>query len=147
MKTTLVAAALALVAGSATYAGAGKTDARPLAPVLDVPATTAAALPQELPEGVTSEMVEQGKQIFDGPGICFSCHMPEGAGGPLAPALNDDEWLHIDGSYPQIVELIKTGVSKPVQFPAPMMPRGGTQITDEQVAAVAAYVWTLSHGS
>ena len=27
-----------------------------------------------------------------------------------------------------------------------MPPKGGSAITDDQVKAVAAYVWTLSHG-
>jgi mono/diheme cytochrome c family protein len=98
----------------------------------------------DLPEGVTPEMVEAGQTLFGGGGMCFACHGANGAGGPLAPALNDAEWLHIEGSYDEIVEVVSTGVPTPVQFPAPMPARGGAPITDEQVREVAAYVYSIS---
>jgi mono/diheme cytochrome c family protein len=98
----------------------------------------------DLPEGVTQEMVEAGQTVFGGPGMCFACHGANGAGGPLAPALNDPEWLHIEGGFEEIVTLVNTGVPTPVQFPAPMPARGGTAITDEQVREVAAYVYSIS---
>lgn len=101
--------------------------------------------PQELPEGVTPQMVEKGGELFAGRGICFSCHGPDGKGGPLAPDLTDGEWIHIDGSYQAIVTLVTAGVPQPKVHPAPMPPKGGSAITDEEVKAVAAYVWTLSH--
>jgi mono/diheme cytochrome c family protein len=100
----------------------------------------------ELPEGVTAEMVAEGETIFSGAGICFTCHMPGGVGGPLAPNLTDDEWINTDGSYEGIVQTVTTGVLEPEQHPGLMLPKGGTNITDEQVRAVAAYVWTLSQG-
>lgn len=101
---------------------------------------------QELPEGVTPEMVEAGRKIYHGEGICFSCHMPDGVGGPLAPRLADDEWLHVDGSLEQIAQIITSGVPKPTMHPAPMPPKGGSGISDEGVREIAAYIWTLSHG-
>ena len=100
--------------------------------------------PQELPEGVTPQMVEQGAEIFGGRGICFSCHGAEGVGGPLAPDLTAGEWLHVDGSYPGLIELITTGVAQPKNHPAPMPPKGGSAINEDDIKAVAAYVWTLS---
>ena len=100
--------------------------------------------PAILPAGVTVAMVQEGQDIFHGAGICASCHLRQGAGGALAPNLTDDVWLHIDGEYEAIVELIMTGVQEPIEAPAPMSARGGSQITDEQVRAVAAYVYTLS---
>ncbi len=100
--------------------------------------------PAILPAGVTVAMVQEGQDIFHGAGICASCHLREGVGGALAPNLTDDVWLHIDGSYDQIVEVIIDGVQEPIEAPGPMQPRGGSQITDEQVLAVAAYVYTLS---
>ena len=105
------------------------------------PAETAAV---DLPEGVTQEMVAAGQTLFGGAGMCFACHGANGTGGPLAPALSDSEWLHIDGSYDAIVEIITTGVPTPVQFAAAMPPRGGAPITDEQVREVAAYVYSIS---
>lgn len=100
--------------------------------------------PVALPEGVTDAMVTQGEQIFSGPGNCFACHGPNGAGTPLAPALNDANWLHVDGSYDAIAGIITSGVPTPKQHPAAMPPRGGSQITEDQVRQVAAYVFSIS---
>ncbi len=120
-------------------------DAQP--PAAEVtPAASEAAPSMDLPEGVTSAMVAEGETIFTSTGICFTCHMEGGVGGPLAPNLTDEEWLNIDGSYESIVSNIMTGVPEPKEHPGLMLPKGGTNITDEQVQAVAAYVWTLSQG-
>lgn len=133
--------------------GCGGGDSAPPAEEAQEPAGEAApaaaemTVDMDLPEGVTPAMVAEGKEIFMGDGICFTCHMEGGVGGPLAPNLTDDVWLNIDGSYESIVRNITTGVLEPKEHPSPMLPRGGTSITDEQVAAVGAYVWTLSHGS
>ena len=104
------------------------------------------AMPQELPEGVTPAMVEEGEGIYNGAGICMSCHGATGEGIPsLGANLTDDEWLHVDGSYESIVENILEGVTaQESSSGVPMPAKGGTAITDDQVAAVAAYVWTLS---
>lgn len=101
---------------------------------------------QELPAGVTAEMVEQGSELYAGAALCLTCHGAAGAGTPVGPALNDGEWLGVDGSYESLVEVITEGVTEPVQYGAVMLPRGGSGISDEEVEAVAAYVWTLSHG-
>ena len=101
--------------------------------------------PASLPEGVTVAMAEEGQAIFNGTtGICFTCHLREGTGGPLAPNLTDDIWLNIDGEYESIVNLVITGVPQPVEHPGQMQPRAGMPLTDDQVRAVAAYVFTLS---
>ncbi len=97
-----------------------------------------------LPEGVTVEMAQEGQDIFHGAGVCVTCHLSGGAGGPLAPDLTDDVWLNIDGAYESIVNIVMTGVPQPVEYPGAMSPRAGTSITDDQVRAVAAYVYTLS---
>lgn len=101
--------------------------------------------PAILPEGVTVEMVQEGQEIFNSTtGICFTCHVREGVGGPLAPPLNDDEWLNIDGEYESIVKIIIDGVREPMEYPGMMQERAGMPLTDEQVRALAAYVFTLS---
>jgi mono/diheme cytochrome c family protein len=89
-------------------------------------------------------MVAAGQQVFSGPGTCFACHGANGAGTPLAPALNDGTWLNIDGSYDALVQVITNGVPVPQQAAVPMAPRGGSAITDEQVREVAAYVYSIS---
>ena len=101
---------------------------------------------QDLPDGVTAEMVEAGATLFNGAGLCMACHGPDGKGNSgLAADLTDSEWIHSDGSFEKIVEGIMAGVdpSKSTNGIA-MPPRGGSALTDEQVRAVAAYVWTLS---
>lgn len=101
----------------------------------------------ELPPGVTQEMVAQGKQIFTSTGLCFTCHGPDGKGmSGLGPNLTDNQWLNVDGSYDAIVQVITTGVAQPKEAASPMPPMGGAQLTDEQIRAVAAYVYALSRG-
>ncbi|MGD8277482.1 MAG: c-type cytochrome [Gemmatimonadota bacterium] len=130
--------------------GGGASDA---APPAEQPAETtepAAAAPAmamtDLPEGVTPEMIAEGKTIFEDPalGMCSTCHGVDAKGTTLAPDLTDEEWLHVTGrNYDEIVNLIMTGVPQPTQHPSPMPPKGGSSITDDQVRAVAAYVWSL----
>ena len=101
---------------------------------------------QELPEGVTAEMVAQGMTIYSGAGICSSCHGPAGAGVPsLGADLTDAEWLHSDGSYEGVVKTVMEGVTAQASSSGiPMPAKGGTKISDDDANAVAAYVWTLS---
>ena len=114
--------------------------------VLTVAVLPAASAAQEMPAGVTADMITQGKDIFAGAGLCASCHGPDGTGTPIAPALNDGTWLHIDGAFPNIVTLVTSGVATPKEHPVPMAPKGGTNLSDDQVKAVSAYVWSLSNG-
>lgn len=106
-----------------------------------------AAQDMDLPEGVTAEMVQQGREVFTGDGLCYACHAQDGSGLPnLGANLTDGEWVHIDGSYESIIQNINEGVTAEESTSGtPMPPRGGAQITDEQVRAAAAYVWTLSN--
>ena len=143
-SSILVILALAACGGGDAPATEEAETAAP-EPAEAAPAET--AIDMELPEGVTAAMVTEGEAIFMGAGICFTCHMEGGVGGPLAPNLTDDEWLNIDGSYESIVRNVMTGVPEPKEYPGIMLPKGGSPITDEQVNAVAAYVWTLSNGS
>ena len=102
---------------------------------------------QALPDGVTAAMVEEGQGLFTSAALCFTCHGQAGEGVPnLGPNLTDDAWLNIDGTYDAIVELINTGVPAPKEHMIPMVPRAGSGIDDDQVRAVAAYVWTLTNG-
>jgi len=91
-------------------------------------------------------MIQEGNDIFHGAGICSSCHGPNGEGLPnLGANLTDAEWLHSDGSYDAIVQTIMNGVTAEESTTGvPMPAKAGTTITDAQVKAAAAYVWTLS---
>lgn len=111
-----------------------------------VPPAVSAEL-QALPAGVTPAMVAQGKRLFAGTGLCYSCHGNEGKGLPgLGSNLTDGQWQHSDGSYAGITSTIEKGVSAERSSTGiPMPPRAGADLSDEQVRAVAAYTWTLSH--
>ena len=90
--------------------------------------------------------IEQGRAVFTGQGNCWSCHGRDGRGGQLAPDLTDRQWLNIDGSAAAIERIVRTGVAAPKEHPAPMPAMGGARLTEEQVGAVATYVFTLSQG-
>ncbi len=69
-------------------------------------------------------------------------------GGPRAPDLTDTKWSQITGTYPEIVQIVTDGVpAEKVKIAGafPMRPRGGTNLTDDQIRAVAGYVYSLSH--
>ena len=103
----------------------------------------AVAVADTLPPGVTPAMVDAGRKLYGGAGLCVACHGPA-AKGSVGPDLTDAEWLHSDGSYDAIVATVVAGVpaAKAVKK-VPMPPRGGAKLSEEQVRAVAAYVWTL----
>jgi hypothetical protein len=50
-----------------------------------------------------------------------------------------------DGSFASIANTITNGVPQPKQYRSPMPPMGGAQLTSDQVSALAAYIWALSH--
>ncbi|MFO7894120.1 MAG: cytochrome c [Longimicrobiales bacterium] len=100
--------------------------------------------PMDLPEGITMDMVNQGNQLFSGQGGCHACHNPQATGTQLAPDLTDDEWINISSrDFEEIVSVINTGVSQPVEHPGPMPPMGGANLNAEQVEALAAYIVSL----
>jgi glucose/arabinose dehydrogenase/mono/diheme cytochrome c family protein len=101
-----------------------------------------------VPPGATRAMVALGDRIYHGAvggAPCTGCHGANGGGTSLGPNLTDSEWLWSDGSYAGITATIKQGVMQPKQYRAPMPPMGGAQLTPDQLSAVAAYVWGLSH--
>jgi glucose/arabinose dehydrogenase/mono/diheme cytochrome c family protein len=101
-----------------------------------------------VPAGATREMVALGERIYRGQvggAACTGCHGDNGQGTPLGPALTGNKWLWSDGSYAGIAKTIKEGVLQPKQYRSPMPAMGGAQLTPEQLSAVAAYVWSISH--
>lgn len=98
---------------------------------------------------ISAEIRARGDSIFQGKlagGMCFTCHGQNGKGMPgLGPDLTDAKWLHGDGSMTFLTKIITSGVMTPKQSAAVMPPGGGTSLTADQVTAVAAYVYSLSH--
>lgn len=140
-------ALLAAAAISVSACGGGEQQQAEAAPETPAPtvAEAPAAMPGEMPEGVTAEMVAEGNTLFHGAGICYTCHGQNGVGVTgLGPALGDGEWLHSDGSYDAIAAQILHGVTATESKTGVAMPaKGGSSITDDQVKAVAAYVYSL----
>ncbi len=102
-------------------------------------------LAQTAAAGVTPAAIAQGDSIFHSKGNCYACHGAN-AQGAVGPNLTDAEWIHSDGSYDAIVKQVTTGVAKDESKSGiPMPPKGGSTITDDEVKAVAAYVYSLSH--
>ena len=109
-------------------------------------AAAPAAAQEKLPAGVTPAMIAKGKTIFTSTGLCFACHGMD-AKGSVGPNLTDGTWIHGKGTYPEIVQIVTTGipVAETKTGKGAMPPKGGSQISEDDVKAVAAYVWSLSH--
>lgn len=121
---------------------------------LDVPVRAAAvARPapatSALPSGVTAAMVATGDSLYH-TRSCGRCHGMDATGGRNAPSLVAGRWLQIDGSYAASVRLVTDGVPleaiKDTTHTLDMHPRGGSNLSDAEIAAVAGYVWTISRG-
>lgn len=113
------------------------------------PSTPAPAVLSFDPATITPQLLALGDSIFHGKvaiGTCQSCH-GEDATGPtgIAPNLTDAEWLHGDGSWEFIFNTVMSGVMAPKKFSSVMLPMGGSALTRDQVHAVSAYVYSLSH--
>jgi mono/diheme cytochrome c family protein len=132
----LAAAVLIAGSGSAAAQSTPENSSTPKTP----PAESASAA-----ASVTPELIAQGDKIFHGPGNCYACHGTN-AQGSVGPNLTDAEWIHSKGSYDEIVAQVKKGVPKEESKSGIVMPpRGGSTISDDDVKAVAAYVYSLSH--
>jgi mono/diheme cytochrome c family protein len=101
-----------------------------------------------VPPGATSEQVALGMKIFHGEvggATCAGCHGSDGGGTPVGADLSNGSWLWGDGSLESITNAIKNGVPEPKQHPGAMPPYGGVPLSDNDLDAVAAYVWAIGH--
>jgi mono/diheme cytochrome c family protein len=106
---------------------------------------TPAAAQTKAPAGVTPAAVAKGDSVFHTTGLCYACHGAN-AQGAVGPNLTDAEWIHGDGSYDFLVATVIAGVPKEkAKTGIPMPPKGGSSISDDDVKAVAAYVYSVSH--
>ena len=101
-----------------------------------------------LPDGVTPEKIAQGETLF-GEVNCTVCHGPEAKGLPgMTGDLSDGEWSNVEGgTYESVIGVISSGLSADKTGGMPMAPKGGQNITDEQVQALAAYVWSINQSN
>lgn len=109
-------------------------------------ADDAVNMARALPPGWSAAQVDLGRRIFLGEarsGTCAGCHGSDGKGSSAGPALTGPDWLWTDGSVSAIARIITAGVPEPRKTGGVMPPKGGVDLTDEEVRAVAAYVWTI----
>src|SRR5215831_16028684 len=144
-SATFVVAAAAIAACSS---GGGSPASSAPAPAAASPAsrpTTMAAAPA---------LIALGDSLYHA-ASCRRCHGPDAKGAQNGPNLTGPTFLHIKGtgSYQDFVNVIMSGIPadsiKDKSHTLPMRPKGGgqTPLTDDQVKAVAAYVYSLSHKS
>jgi len=134
---TAGAAPAAAQSSSATTATPNAPPAAPSAPS----ATPAQA------GGASSELIVRGDELFHGSGNCYACHGSKGE-GLVGPSLTDAEWIHSKGTLQEIEAQINHGVTKEESKSGiPMPPKGGGTLSDEDVKAVAAYVYSLGQKS
>lgn len=93
-----------------------------------------------------SARVAQGKRLFEGKGLCFSCHGKSGEGllGP-STKLVDRALIHTKATPAELIALIKSGIDESRSKSGHVMPpRGGSRLSDAEVSLVAAYVVELN---
>jgi mono/diheme cytochrome c family protein len=102
------------------------------------------------PPAVTPANVAMGDSLFNSGG-CMRCHGTKGIGAENGPALNDNQWVQLkNGTFDEIALIITTGVpATAIKDPArknAMPARGGRMnLSEPQIQAVAAYVYSISH--
>jgi mono/diheme cytochrome c family protein len=132
----------------ALFAALAMAGAVPLVAQSTDAAATSSQTPAAKPgEGASysPEMVAKGDALFHGTANCYACHGSK-AEGLVGPNLTDAEWIHSKGSYDDIVAQIKHGVPKEESKSGIVMPpKGGADLSDDDVKAVAAYVYSLGH--
>ena len=109
------------------------------------PAKPQASTPSGAAASYSPELVAKGDALFHASGNCYACH-GSNAEGLVGPNLTDAEWIHSKGSYDEIVAQINHGVPKEESKSGIVMPpKGGATLSDDDVKAIAAYVYSLSH--
>lgn len=101
------------------------------APVASPTAAPAADMSEE-------DMIAKGKELYDGSGLCFSCHKPD-LGGMIGPDLTDACWYHSMGDLEGVAGTIAAGV-----LDKGMPPKGGSSITDAEITYVSKYVLSMA---
>ena len=153
--TLFIVAAAAIAACSSGGGGSTSSAPAPAAAPTSRPTTTAAAsAPTAASAAVTPALITLGDSIYHA-ATCTRCHGPDAKGRQNGPNLTGPTFLHIKGtgSYQDFVNIIMSGVPadsiKDTSHRLPMRAKGGgqTPLTDDQVKAVAAYVYSLSHKS
>ena len=99
-----------------------------------------------LPRGMTLDMIRQGDAVYQGKGGCVGCHGPDGGGMPASGSGITAGLNFVPAEWNPIDSLIRVGIPEPVtRTPIAMPGRGAeTNLTDQEIRQVAAYVWAIS---
>ena len=103
-----------------------------------------AAVLAVLPPNVSPEMLEHGRELY---ATCSVCHGEDGVGTQLGPPFQGGSWIHINGEIHEIEQVIRSGVPNPAAYPVPMPVMGGGSFDDQEIQALATYVYVLSRES
>jgi glucose/arabinose dehydrogenase/mono/diheme cytochrome c family protein len=101
-----------------------------------------------IPPGGSPDQLALGDRIFHGQaegGTCSGCHSSDGKGSAVGSDLTTGKYLWGDGSVDAITQTIEHGVPKAKEHTGAMPPKGGANLSQADVTAVADYVWALGH--
>jgi mono/diheme cytochrome c family protein len=93
-----------------------------------------------LPEQITMERLDEGRRSF---AVCTVCHGLDARGTALGPPLRGTEWIHITGRPEEIIEVVRTGVDQPQEYPIPMPVMGGGAFEEQELESLSWYVYAL----
>jgi mono/diheme cytochrome c family protein len=131
-RLVLLLAAVALLAGGCDWSKPGGKEVAPTAQTVEgtVPTQTEAAVPPQYAKGDPAA----GKQVFETAG-CKGCHTLKAAGatGKVGPNLDD--------AKPDLALIVNRVVNG-----RGGMPSFKGQLSDKQIADVAAFVYKSTHG-
>ncbi len=90
----------------------------------------------EVPSAYRSpEVLAFGKRLYLT--SCSDCHGNYGTGSKRAPSISDSTWVHGNGHFPHVAEIIRHGI------PGTMMLGWSTKFQDTDIKALAAFVTAL----
>jgi mono/diheme cytochrome c family protein/glucose/arabinose dehydrogenase len=105
---------------------------RPVEPLKQV----AAAIPPGRPG---SELWNLGREVYERPGFCTTCHQPNGEGfAPIFPSLINSS--RVNGDPEALVKILLHGLASGGPAHVPPMPALGGMLANHEIAAVASYV-------
>ena len=108
-------------------------------------AAAAAAQEDQTPAEVTEESIEAGRTLFAEAG-CQNCHGADATGvAGMTSDLTDGEWRVVeDGAFGGLVTAITNGLGADRTGGVPMPAMGGADLSEDQINALAAYVWSMN---
>ena len=89
---------------------------------------------------VTDKLIAEGRSVFRGHGGCIVCH-GQNLEGIVGPTLKAHKWKDAEnGDFKAIIRVVSSGV------PGTVMVSHPNGVSDDQIVAVAAYIWGVNHG-